>query len=96
MTEIEKVDGLRVSTWFTLLVDPGVRVLSVSGTYLGLWGGRETGRVELKATVKAGHRYQVKAVRHGDLMTLWLEDEATQEVVSGKQSTHTTHWVKWL
>ncbi len=99
-TEFEKVDGLPLSIWHQVgggwMVDPGLRVLTVSGTYVEAFGGRETGRVELHATLKAGHTYRIKAERKGNVMTFWLEDEETQEVISEKQSTNTTHWIQWL
>jgi hypothetical protein len=99
-TEIEKVDGLRLSAWSQAsggwLVDPGLRVLSVAGTYAGWSPGRDTGRVELVVTLKAGHTYLVKAERSGEIMTLWVEDQETREVVREKRSTKTTHWIKWL
>jgi hypothetical protein len=97
-TEIEKVDGLplsRSSQVGGVLVDPGLRVLSVAGTY-GRGSGRDTGKVELDVTLKAGHSYRVKAERNGERMTLWVEDEAANEVVSEKRSTTTTHWIKWF
>jgi hypothetical protein len=97
-TEIEKVDGLPLSTGARVggvLVDPGLRVLSVAGTY-GKGVGRDTGKVELDVTLKAGHLYQVKAEYSEERMTLWVEDEATHEVVSEKRSTNTSHWIKWL
>ena len=99
-TEIEKVDGIRLSIWSQVgggwLVDPGLRVLSVAGTYVGGFGGRDTGRVELKAILKAGHSYRIKAERSGELMTLWVEDEETNEVVGEKRSINTTHWIRWI
>ena len=99
-TEVEKVDGLRLSIWSQVrggwVVDPGLRVLSVAGTYVGGFGGRDTGRVELNATLKGGHTYRIKAERSGELMNLWVEDEEMHEVVSEKRSTNTTHWVKWI
>ena len=99
-TEVENVDGQRLSIWSQVgggpLVDPGLRVLSVAGTYTGLFGGRDTGRVELTATLKAGHTYRVKAERSGEIMTLWVEEQETHEVVSEKRSTNTTHWIQWL
>lgn len=97
-TEIEKVDGLPLSAWSQVggvLVDPGLRVLSVAGTYAeGI--GRVTGRVELDVTLKAGHFYRVKAERSGERMTLWIEDEVGNDVVSEKRTTKTTHWIKWF
>lgn len=99
-TEIEKVDGLRLSIWSQIgggwLVDPGLRVLSVAGTYVGGFGERDTGRVELKATLKAGHSYRIKAERSGEHMTLWVEDEVMNEVVGEKRSTNTTRWKRWI
>jgi hypothetical protein len=100
-TQIEKVDGLRLSGWSQAaggaLADPGVRVLSVSGTYASdLVGGRDTGRVEITATLKAGHTYRVKAECSGKVMTFWVEDGETHEAASERQSTNTTHWIRWL
>lgn len=99
-TEIERIDGLGVSTFSRekAMVDPGLRTLSVAGTYAGGIGGieRYTARVDLNATLKAGHSYRVKAERSGELMTLWVEDEEMHEVVGERRSTNTTHWIKWL
>jgi hypothetical protein len=99
-TEVEKVDGLSLSPWSQgwggWLVDPGLRVLSVAGTYTGLAGARNTGRVEFKVFLKAGHTYLIKAERSGENIILWVEDQATQEAVTEKRSTKTTHWIRWL
>lgn len=98
-TQIEKVDGLHLSIWSQTgsgsLIDPGVRILTVAGTYAGGFGRRDTGRAELTATLKPGHTYLVKAERNGELMTLWVEDQETLEVVSEKKTTSTTHWILW-
>ncbi|MCO5762107.1 MAG: hypothetical protein NHG36_11430 [Chromatiaceae bacterium] len=99
-TQIEKVDGRHLSiytqTWPGSMVDPGVRVLSVAGTYAGMFGERDTARVELAATLKAGHIYLLKAERSDHLMTLWLEDEDTHELASEKKTSGTTRWIQWL
>jgi hypothetical protein len=99
-TEVEKADGLPLSIWSQVgggwLVDPGLRILNVAGTYAGGFGGRDTARVELTANLKAGHIYRIKAERGGELMTLWVEDEETNEVVSEKRSANTTHWIDWM
>ena len=101
-TEIEKVDGLRLSVWSQTgggwLVDPGLRVLSVAGTYAGGFGGveRYAGRVELDATLIAGHSYRIKAERSGGIMTFWVEDEEMHAAASEKRTTNTTHWINWL
>jgi hypothetical protein len=98
--EIETVDGLPLSIWSQTgggwLVDPGVRLLGVAGTYVGLFGERDTGRVELEATLRAGRSYRVKAERDGENMTLWVEDVETREPVSERRSARTTRWIKWL
>jgi hypothetical protein len=95
---LEKIDGTRVSIWSQegLLVDPGLRVLSVAGTYVGAFGRRDTGRVELNAGLKAGHRYVLKAQLSDKLMTLWLEDQDTHELASEKKTSGTTHWIQWF
>lgn len=94
---VEKVDGLPCSVRFnSVLVDPGSRVFSVAGIYAGWFGGRDTGRVELNAIVKAGHTYRIKVERSRELMTFWVEDEAMHEAASQKQSTNTIHWIRWL
>ena len=68
-TEIEKVDGLRLSAWPQVsggwLVDPGLRVLSVAGTSAGWSPERDSGRVELDVTLKAGHTYLVSVHKWG-------------------------------
>lgn len=100
-TEIDKVDGLRLSVWSQTggaLIDPGLRVLSVAGNYAGGFGGieRYTGRGELDVTLKAADSYRIKAERSGARMTLWVEDEETHEVVSERLTTNTIHWINWL
>jgi len=97
-TALEKVDGQRVSIWSQegLLVDPGLRVLSVAGTYVGAFGGRDTGRVELTAILEAGHTYILKAELGDKLVVLWLEDQATHELASERKTSTTTHWIQWL
>jgi hypothetical protein len=98
-TQIEKVDGLHLSIWSQSgsgsLVDPGVRTLNAAGTYVGGFGGRDTGRVELTATLKPGHTYVLKAERSANLMTLWIEDQQTHEAASERKATSTTHWILW-
>ena len=100
-TRIEYVDGLppfRRPAGGCLsgpsLIDPGLRVLSVSGTYHG-WIGQDTGRVDLEATLRAGRTYQIKAEYSGELMTLWVEDEELHVAVSERRSTDTTYWINW-
>jgi len=99
-TQIEKVDGQHLSIWSQTgpgsMVDPGVRVLSVAATYVGGFGGRDTARVELTATLKAGHTYLLKAERSDKLMTVWLEDQDTHEAASERKTSSTTHWIQWL
>lgn len=97
-TALEKVDGQRVSIWSPerLLVDPGLRVMSVAGTYVGAFGVRDTARVELTATLEAGHAYVLKAELSEKLMTLWIEDQDTRELVSEKKTSGTTRWIQWL
>ena len=99
-TEIERVDGVGLSKWVQdgpgSLVDPGLRTLSVAGTYVGAFGKMDTGRAELSAILKAGHSYQVKAERSENKMTLWLVDMETSSVVSERKTVETKRWIKWL
>lgn len=97
-TAIERVDGQRVSVWSQerLLIDPGMRVLSVVGTYVGAFGVRDTARLELAATLQAGRAYMLKAELSDKLMTLWIEDQDTRELASEKKTSVTTRWVQWL
>ena len=99
-TEIEKVDGVSLSKWVQdgsgSLVDPGVRTLSVAGTYVGALGKMDTGRTEFSVTLEAGHSYQVKAERGESQMTLWVEDLQTSMAVSERKTVETTRWIKWL
>ena len=78
------------------MLDPGLRSLSVSGTYVGAFGRMDTGRAELSAILEAGHSYQVKAERSTNHMTLWLEDLETLAVVGERKTVETNRWIKWL
>lgn len=98
--EIEKVDGIDLSQWVQdgpgTLVDPGPRILSVAGTYVGALGKMDTGRAELSVTLEAGHSYQVKAERGENVMTLWIEEMKTSMAASERKTVETTRWIKWL
>jgi hypothetical protein len=97
IVELEKVDGLPCPMLSDpVLIDPGSRILNVVGNYHGVFGVQERGRVELNATVRAGHTYRIRVERNGRIMTFWVEDEEAHEAVSEKRSTTTTHWIKWL
>ena len=92
---LQRVDGCRLSLWNrspadTVLVDPGVRVLTVYGGYSGIFTDRAAENVELKATLQAGHAYQLQFERKENLMTFWVEDATTHVEVSERQSTNAT------
>ncbi|MFZ5531585.1 MAG: hypothetical protein ACOY4U_11135 [Pseudomonadota bacterium] len=97
-TALEKVDGQRVSIWSQegLMIDPGQRVMSVAGTYVGAFGVRDTARVELTATLKASHKYVIRASLNEKRMTLWIEDQDSHELVSEKKTSGTVRWIQWL
>jgi len=42
--------------------------------------------VKLKAVFRAGHEYELTAERKGDEVTCWVEDVATHELVSDRQT----------
>jgi hypothetical protein len=89
---IDKVDERSVSSefWYgPILLDPGMRVLSISG-YYNRSILQDIGRVELNATFNAGHTYLIKAERNETLMTFWVEDEKTHDEVSKRQTTNVT------
>ena len=92
-------DGLHVSdtAQFTRgsLVDAGIRTLSVMATFeRGLFN--YTGRAELQATLEPGHTYSLKAtVAEEDRITLWLENDQTQETASERKTITTSRWIKF-
>ena len=91
---IERVDGCWLSPWnrtptSLVLVDPGMRSLDVYGEYLHPFL-KDVGQVELKAMLRAGHAYQIQFEQKERLMTFWVEDVATHEAVSERQSTNAT------
>ena len=72
-------------------VDPGERVLTVSGLYCcRAWRMLDTGEVDLETTLLAGHVYLVRNTFNDGVMTFWVEDESTHELVSERRSTKTT------
>lgn len=90
-------DGLRASDepqfGTGVLVDPGVRTLTVSATY---WGPiNYTGRGNLTAIIEPGHTYLLKAERNETLITLWLEDLETHEAVSERMTVKASSWAKF-
>jgi hypothetical protein len=90
-------DGLRATDQAQFgagaLVDPGLRTLTVSATY---WGPvNYTGRGKLTVTLKPGHTYLLKAERSESVISVWLEDMETQEVVSERISVNASSWVKF-
>ena len=89
-----RVDGCRLlyGNWpatYPVLVDPGLRVLTVHGQHRQLLT-REEGQVELKAALQAGHTYEILFERQERRMTFWMEDAVTHEAVSERQSTTAT------
>lgn len=78
------------------MIDPGQRVMSVAGTYVGAFGVRDTARVELTATLKASHKYVIRASLNEKRMTLWIEDQDSHELVSEKKTSGTVRWIQWL
>lgn len=96
---LQRVDGCRLSGWNrspadTVLVDPGVRVLTVYGVYSGVFTDRVAENVELKAALQAGHAYQLQFERKENLMIFWVEDVTTHVEVSERQSTNATIHLK--
>ena len=86
---IDKVDGRETSRRTPhgpILVDAGVRNLTVSATHFD-----RLGHAELQARLQAGHAYQVQLEQNGKLMTFWVEDVKTHETVSERQSTNSTY-----
>lgn len=90
-------DGLRASDEAQfgagVLVNSGVCTLTVSATY---WGPiNYTGRGNLTATLEPGHTYLLKAERDESLITLWLEDLETRELVSERMTVKASWWIKF-
>jgi hypothetical protein len=86
------VDGVRVSSWqgrgaYPVLVDPGLRMLTVLGVYLRPFS-RGEGQVELKAMLQAAHAYQIQLARKETLLTFWVEDVTTHDEASDRQTTN--------
>lgn len=90
---IERVDGHyrypggRPAPLSSVLVDPGMRTLTVVGWeeskkmfYL------DQSTANLQVTLRAGHVYAVKAERNGDEMIFWVEDEEDAGWVGDRQT----------
>jgi len=72
-------------------VDPGERVLTVGGRYCcRAWRMLDIGEVDLETTLLAGHVYLVRNTFGDGVMTFWIEDELTHQLVSERRSTKTT------
>ena len=80
------VDGIQVDPSIlpsaSILVDPGIRNLTVWGNGFPGWEWE----VKLKTTLVAGHAYKMRFERDEKLMTFWVEDVITHETVSEKQT----------
>lgn len=93
---INQIEGLPTDPWVsprgTILVDPGIRTLTVTGHKPGFLDPKDylEGTVELKATLMPGRSYVVRFEIEEMLMTFWMEDEATHETVSERRSTNAT------
>ena len=84
---LDRIDGIRVYHYpDTVLVDPGVRVLSVSSSQFWTIIFVDYANVKLKAMLRAGHEYEPKAERKGDEVTFWVEDAGTHELASDRQT----------
>ena len=93
---LQAVDGVRVDFWQAqstrpILIDPGQRALFVRGQYVRFFTHGDS-YVDLKATLQAGHAYQIKVVLKKREMTFWVEDLATHEEVSDRKTAK----VSWI
>jgi len=101
---IRKIDGIDAWPWSPShlyaqqIVDPGERILVVSGSiatdiaaFNQYWA-----ETELRVMLKAGHSYLI----HGEwllpVMTFWVEDKTTGDIVSEKQSVNALPHKVWL
>lgn len=101
---IMKVDGIRAMPWSPShlyqfqIVDPGERTIAVSGTIAADIAAVSiySAEAELSATFKTGHTYLI----HGEwllpVMSFWIEDKSTGEIVSEKQSVNAEHHMQWM
>jgi len=93
---LQAVDYVYVGFWqaqsiSTILVDPGQRVLSVKGQYIGFFTHGDA-CADLKANLQAGCAYQIKVDLKKQNMIFWVEDLANHEAVSDRQ----TNQVSWM
>jgi hypothetical protein len=91
---VKRIDGRRLGFWQEqpVLVEPGMRVLSVHGEYTGfLFCGY--GDTELRAILQAGHSYRVEAERKKRMLTFWIEDAVTHDLVSDRQTTNASLYI---
>jgi len=97
VVKLQRVDGRRLGYWQEqsvkpVLIEPGTRLLTVHGEYVGLPLSGQ-GDAELKAILQAGHAYQLQVERNGRLLTFWVEDVATHEAVSDRQTTKASVYI---
>ena len=99
-----KVDGLRAMPWSLShlyqfqFVDPGERTITVAGSIatdiasVGIYGAE----AKLSATFETGHTYLI----HGEwllpVMSFWIEDKSTGEIVSEKQAVNAEKHMEWM
>jgi len=93
---LQSVDGVPVGFWQAqstspILIDPGPRALFVRGQYVRFWSHGDA-YAELKATLKAGHTYQIKVELQKQSMTFWVEDLANHEAVCNPQTSQAS-WI---
>lgn len=101
---IVKIDGIRAWPWSSShlhplqIVDPGERTITVSGsiaTDVAVVSTYEA-EAELRVTFKAGHAYLIHGEWLRPVMSFWIEDKTTGEIVSEKQSVGAKHQMHWM
>jgi len=97
---LQAVDGVRLDFWQAqstrpILIDPGQRALLVRGQYVRFFTHGDS-YVDLKATLQAGHAYQIKVELKKREMTFWVEDLATHEEVSDRQTAKASWEINWV
>jgi hypothetical protein len=92
---LEQVDGKKVNLpwwktdWHTLiLLDPGDRMLRVRCQFATA-SRTGSGTADFVASFQAGHTYQLRCDRQGDVVTFWVADTKTQ-LNASKQIAATT------
>lgn len=71
-----------------LLIDPGDRTLHVFAVYMTYhWLPMEGyAATDFKVHLEPGHRYALKLSRDDELLTFWIEDEATHAEIAARQT----------